>query len=141
MSESAVSTVQGTANASSAPFLQLVAQQANMAMMMLGLVPHPGSGKTSRDLDAAKMFIDQIEALQQKTKGNLTREEEKMLNQTVMSLQLAFVEAVESPSAPSADAPSGETPAAAAASAGSETAAAGTAAPEEEPRKRFSKKY
>jgi len=82
-------------------FAQLVLQQSNMAMMLLGKVPHPESGKVIQDVEAARLFIDQLEMLEAKTKGNLTKEEEALLKQTLMNLRLSFVQTVESP-APSA---------------------------------------
>jgi hypothetical protein len=81
----------------SALFAQLVIQQANMAMLLLGKVPHPQTGETVRDLEAARLFIEQLEMLEAKTKGNLSKEEAQLLNQTLMSLRMGFVEAVESP--------------------------------------------
>jgi len=53
-------------------FVQMVMQLSNMAMMLLGQVPDPQSGQTIRDLEAARLFIDQLEALEAKTRGNLT---------------------------------------------------------------------
>ena len=76
----------------SALFAHMVIQQTNMAMMMLGKVAHPETGKTIQDLEAAKLFIDQLEMLQIKTKGNLSKEEESLLKQSLMSLQMTFVE-------------------------------------------------
>ena len=76
----------------SALFAHMVIQQSNMAMMMLGKVAHPETGKTIQDLEAAKLFIDQLEMLQIKTKGNLSKEEENLLKQSLMSLQMTFVE-------------------------------------------------
>src|SRR5215831_8383263 len=81
----------------SALFAQMIIQQANMAMLLLGQMPHPETGQTLRDLDAARMFIDQLEMIEVKTKGNLNREEEQLLQRSLTSLRLAFVEAVESP--------------------------------------------
>src|SRR5262245_50246246 len=81
----------------SALFAQLVMQQASMAMMLLGKAPHPQTGKTERDLDGAKFFIDQMEMLEAKTKGNLSRQEQALLQQNLMALRLEFVEAVKAP--------------------------------------------
>lgn len=127
-------------------FAQIIMQLSNMAMMMLGKMPGPQSGENLRDLEAARHFIDQLEALEAKTKGNLSKEEVALLKQTLMALRLAFVEAVESPQ-----------PAAKSAEAVPKTAAAGKPAPapenktapaqgadattEEPSGKRFSKKY
>ena len=118
----------------SALFAQLVLQQANMATMLLGKMAHPETGQVMKDLEAARLFIDQLEMLEVKTKGNLTKEESNLLKQSLMGLRLAFVEAVESPKpqvgtepkeAPKTEAATPETP----------------AAEQEEHRKKFSKKY
>ncbi len=129
----------------SALFAQMILQQSNMAMMLLGKVPDPQSGQTIRDFEAARLFIDQLEVLESKTKGNLTKPEDALLKQTLMALRLAFVEAVESPKpAPKSDAST--TPGAAQSPPASsenktapvQSADAGT---EESSGKRFSKKY
>jgi len=121
----------------SALFAQLVMQQANLAMMLLGKVPHPETGQPAKDLEAARLFIDQLEMLEAKTKGNLTQQESGLLKQSLVSLRLAFVEAVESPA--------GDKPAAAtqAQSPGPQTPKPEPApsAPGEESHKKFSKKY
>jgi uncharacterized protein (DUF342 family) len=83
----------------SALFAQLVVQQSNMAMLLMGKVPHPQTGQTVRDIDAARLFIDQLEMLETKTKGNLTKDEEQLLKQSLMSLRMAFVQSAESPEA------------------------------------------
>ena len=122
----------------SALFAYLVMQQSNMALMLLGKTPHPESGEIARDLDAAKLFIDQLEMLEVKTKGNLSPEETNLLKQTLMTLRLSFVEAAEAP-APAVNG-SGE----AAPKASTEAAPPASEAPpaeDEEHRKKFSKKY
>src|SRR5215475_5327442 len=80
-------------------FAHLVMQQSNMAMMLMGKAPHPETGKAVRDLESAKLFIDLLEMLEAKTKGNLTKEEQNLLKQTLMAVRMGFVEAVESPAA------------------------------------------
>lgn len=131
----------------SALFAQLVMQQSNLAMMLLGKVPHPESGQSVRDLESAKLFIDQLEMLEVKTKGNLNKEETTLLKQSLMALRMAFVEAVESP-APAAK--PAETPVSAATpeTAAPETPESKTApttdagaAGETESKKRYSKKF
>ena len=59
----------------SALFAHMVMQQSSMAMMLLGKAAHPETGQIVRDLEAAKLFIDQLEMLEAKTKGNLTAPE------------------------------------------------------------------
>jgi hypothetical protein len=122
-------------------FAHLVMQQANMAMMLLGKTPHPETGEVVKDLDSAKLFIDLLEMLQVKTKGNLAKDEENLLKQSLMSLRLAFVEAVESgpqPAAAQQSANASESPKPA---DSAKPAGATPLAEEEEHRKKFSKKY
>jgi hypothetical protein len=124
-------------------FAQMIMQQSNMAMMLLGKVPDPQSGQTIRDLEAARFFIDQLEVLEAKTKGNLTKEEDALLKQSLMSLRLAFVEAVDSPkpATESSKSPAAaETPPAAAENKTAPTQSVDTVT-EESSGKRFSKKY
>lgn len=121
----------------SALFAQLVMQQANMAMLLLGKVPNPQTGETIRDIEAARLFIDQLEMLQEKTRGNLSKEEEQLLKQSLMSLHMAFVEAVETPEgakqAPEAAKPAEEKKL--------DAAPAAEAHSEEDSKKKFTKKY
>ena len=132
------SHLEDAADTLSARFAHLVVQQSSMAMMLLGKSPHPETGQTVRDLDAARFFIDQLEMLEHKTKGNLTQEEATLLKQSLMSLRLAFVESVNSP--PPAQA--GAEPAGAAASPAPDAGPKPAAAPSEsESHKKFTKKY
>ena len=126
-------------------FANMVIQQTNMAMMLLGKVAHPETGEFMRDVESAQMFIDQLEMIEAKTKGNLSKQEDALLKQALGALRMAFVEAVNEPEGqgkvaaePSAPAVPSEAPAA----AKSEQAATpdAPAAPEES-RKKFSKKY
>lgn len=78
-------------------FVQLVFQLSSLATMLLGKHPHPESGEITKDLDGARMIIDQLEMLEVKTKGNLGKEEEAILRQTLMSVRMAYVEATQTP--------------------------------------------
>ncbi len=130
----------------SALFAHMVMQQSSMAMMLLGKTPHPETGKIVRDLEAAKLFIDVLEMLEFKTKGNLSQEEAGLLKQSLMSLRMAFVEAVDSPppqneSPPDrATRPAGSSPAPEPAKTEPGSGAALTD-DQQEQRKKFSKKY
>ena len=134
-----LSGVAGGQEMMSALFAQLVMQQTNMAMMLLGKVAHPESGQTYKDVEAARLFIDQLEMLEAKTKGNLTKEETALLKQSLMNLRLAFVDAVNEP-----EPANGRSPAKDASGPASPQTSASDAAPgetAEEHRKKFSKKY
>jgi hypothetical protein len=84
----------------SALFANVVLQNANMALMCLGKTPHPETGEHIRDLEAARIFIDTLEMLEVKTKGNLDKREEGVLKQSLMSARLAFVEAASAEPSP-----------------------------------------
>jgi len=123
-------------------FIEFVMMQAQNAALFLGQIPNPQSGKGEVNLELAKMFIDQLGMLQEKTRGNLSSEEATMLRNTISNLQMAFVEVTReaksgiTPSTPAPD----DTPASAAPS--SEAAAAPEPPPAEtESRKKFTKTY
>jgi hypothetical protein len=123
----------------SALFGQMILRQANMTAMLLGKVPHP-EGQTIKDVEAAKLFIDELEMLEAKTRGNLSKEETHFLKQTLMSLRMAFVEAVEAPAAaePAKQKPPEPAAEASAAAPSGENAAS---AEKEERHTKFTKKY
>lgn len=125
-----------------AHFASMVMQNAQMALMLLGQMPHPETGQTVTDLEGARMFIDQLEMLEVKTKGNLSKDEEQLLKQSLIGTRMAFVDAIEQQEK-GAKAPAAPAPAVAAESAAPtpalETPAA--APTDDESRKKFSKKY
>ncbi len=128
----------------SALFANMIVQQTNLILMLLGATPHPESGEKLHDTEAARMFIDQLEMLEVKTKGNLTKEEAGLLKQSLMTARLAFVEAVEA--AGKTAVPAGQTAAAAdhvqdAAPDQQPSSPPSSPAAEEESRKKFTKKY
>ena len=129
----------------SALFAQMVMQQSSMAMMLLGKTAHPQTGEVVRDLEAARLFIDQLEMLQYKTKGNLTQEETALLQQSLMSLRMAFVEVVNSSPAQKESSPSQSSappgPGHVPEPSQAEPAPPATGPTEAEPRKKYTKKY
>jgi hypothetical protein len=131
----------------SALFANMIIQQTNMAMMLLGKVAHPETGQFMQDLESAKMFIDQLEMLEARTKGNLSKHEDALLKQALAALHMAFVETVDAPAAgshpePKADAPAPATESPSASAPANPPAAPSANAPAaDESRKKFSKKY
>ena len=117
-------------------FIELVMMQAQQAAMFLGHVPNPQSGQPEVNLEFARMFIDQIEMLQEKTRGNLSNEETQMLTSVLSDLRLAFLQASKNPS-PAA----GVQPTAPAVEAAPVPQATSPLESEPESRKRFSKSY
>jgi hypothetical protein len=118
----------------SALFAQLVIQQSNMAMLLMGQVPHPQTGQIVRDIEASRLFIEQLEMLEAKTKGNLTKEEDQLLKQSLMSLRMAFVQAMESPE-PEAKPPEVPAP------SENKIESPAPAPSDEDSKKKFTKKY
>jgi hypothetical protein len=115
-------------------FIELVMMQAQQAAMFLGHVPNPQTGQPEVNLEFARMFIDQIEMLQEKTRGNLSNEETQMLTSVLSDLRLAFLQASKNP-APAASQPAVQSVEVA------PTQVTAAAEPESESRKRFSKSY
>ena len=66
---------------------------AGQVLINLGLFEHPSTGKVETDLEQAKYSIDLLQILKDKMKGNLTDEEEKLLNSVLYDLRMRYVEA------------------------------------------------
>ena len=73
-------------------FIEFVMMHAQNAALFLGQIPNPKTGEAEINLDLARMFIDQLEMIQEKTRGNLTNEEAMVLRNAVSTLQMAYVE-------------------------------------------------
>jgi|SRR5690242_3400016 len=126
----------------SALFAQLILQQTNMAMMLLGKMAHPETGQVYKDVEAARLFIDQLEMLETKTRGNLTKDESGLLKHSLMSLRLAFVEAVDSPEPKQEKTGTNESGKTESQAGTQQPPAGGTGSQaDDEHRKKFSKKY
>ena len=129
-------------------FIEFVVMHAQNAALFLGQIPNPRTGAAEVNLDLARMFIDQLAMIQEKTRGNLTSEEAKVLSNALSNLQMAYVEAsggARSQAAPQPEAPEAAPPPAAAEQAARSesepSAPAKSAEPETESRKKFTKSY
>ena len=78
-------------------FIEFVMMHAQNAALFLGQIPNPKTGEAEINLDLARMFIDQLEMIQEKTRGNLTNEEAMVLRNALSNLQMAYVEAAGEP--------------------------------------------
>ncbi|MCK4667596.1 DUF1844 domain-containing protein [Candidatus Dependentiae bacterium] len=78
-------------------FIMLVRQYESSAYQFMGKVANPFSGKVERNLDTAKTFIDILLMLKDKTKGNLSTEEDKVLEVTLTNLQLNYMSELDKP--------------------------------------------
>jgi len=75
-----------------AAFENLVRMIGSNAAMVLGAYADPNTGQPMIDPDAARELIDMLDALQQKTKGNLAPEESEMLLDLLGKLKLTYLE-------------------------------------------------
>ncbi len=71
----------------------LVLSLGNAALLGIGLVPDPATNKTTVNLELARHNIEFLTMLQEKTKGNLTAEEQRLLEDILYDLRLKYVEA------------------------------------------------
>ena len=74
-----------------ASFATLVAGLRIQALIALGLVEDPVSGRPRPDRNHAKFAIDTLGVLEEKTRGNLTPEEKSLLDSVLFELRTAFV--------------------------------------------------
>lgn len=75
------------------PYLfQLVLSLQVAAMQQMGKIMNPVSGKIERNLEHAKASIDMIGMLADKTKGNLSDEEDKFINNILHELRLNYID-------------------------------------------------
>jgi hypothetical protein len=78
-------------------FVSLIMMLTSAAWQQLGKVPNPVTGKIEKEIAHAQVTIDLLVMLKEKTKGNLTADEEKMLNSTISNLQLNYADEVNKP--------------------------------------------
>ena len=120
-------------------FIEFVMMHAQNAALFLGQIPNPKTGQGEVNLELAKMFIDQLEMIREKTRGNLTNEESAVLRTTLSNLQMVYVEVTQregksaaqpgtpQPEPPPQPPPSSESPP--------------IASTKSEPKKKFTKSY
>lgn len=74
-----------------ASFDMLLMQHHTQAMLALGLIPDPATGKVIKNKSAAKFHIDMLSIIQERTKGNLSEGEAEALNGVLHNLRMMFV--------------------------------------------------
>jgi len=72
-------------------FNEFLMSIASSAFIYLGLVEHPATGRRQIDRSAAKEAIDMLVMLREKTRGNLTRGEEKFFDDLLSDLKMQYV--------------------------------------------------
>jgi hypothetical protein len=128
-------------------FIEFVMMHAQNAALFLGQIPNPKTGEAEINLDLARMFIDQLEMIQEKTRGNLTNEEAMVLRNALSNLQMAYVEVAGEPGTVRSERAQEPQPAPSQAAEESASAApeqsphVAPSEPETESRKKFTKSY
>lgn len=72
-------------------FATFILSLSSSAMLHFGDIEDPVSGKKERNLTIAKQTIDMIDMLREKTKGNLTKDEEGLMENILYELKLRYV--------------------------------------------------
>jgi hypothetical protein len=73
-------------------FVQFVMMQAQNIYYVLGKIPSPDGRPIPPNLEAAKLLVDQLEMIQEKTRSNLSAQESSILEDALKNVRLAFVE-------------------------------------------------
>lgn len=75
-----------------ADFSGLVEMFTTQALVALGMIPHPASGKAEHQLPLARHFIDLLGIIETKTAGNLSADETSLLGGTLHYLRMSYIE-------------------------------------------------
>lgn len=75
-----------------ASFAELVNLLVIQAMVGLGMMGGPGGERIPPNPEIAKHFIDMLQVLDDKTKGNLSAEEKKLLDQVLYEMRMRYVQ-------------------------------------------------
>ncbi len=86
-------------------FLAVINQLAVQAMIGLGQIDDPRSGARTPDIELARQFINQLGSLEQKTRGHLSTEETRIMQEVLQSLRMGSVELSRAASTPPPEAP------------------------------------
>ncbi len=73
-------------------FTTFVLSLSTSVLMHLGVIPSPGGSPSEPSLPLARQTIDLIALLQEKTQGNLTGEEERILQQVLFDLRMQYTD-------------------------------------------------
>ncbi len=75
-------------------FSTFVISLSTQALMHLGEIVNPISGKIDPDVPAAKQMIDMLVMIREKTGGNLNANEDRLMQDILFDLRMKYVEAV-----------------------------------------------
>ena len=92
-------------------FHHLVAMFQTLALQQLGKLINPVTGKMERDLQQARITIDMLQMIKEKTTGNLNGREGALLDSIIMELQLNYVDELKRDDQQPEEGPASEGPA------------------------------
>ena len=72
-------------------FTMLINAMAQPALLYLGEIPHPATGQPALDLEGARIQIDMLDLLRVKCRGNLTPQEDNLLESVLHQLRMRYV--------------------------------------------------
>ena len=75
-------------------FLQLLLGLQQAAMVAMGKLMNPVTGKIERNLEAARNTIDTLSAIANRTQGNLESDEQRVLTQVLTDLRMNYLDEV-----------------------------------------------
>ncbi|MEK9136294.1 MAG: DUF1844 domain-containing protein [Bacteroidota bacterium] len=81
-------------------FMQIIMMFHTLTMQQLGKIKNPITDKPERDLSGAQSSIDLLDMLKEKTKGNLSQDEERFLVNSLKELKLNYVDEAAKPEPP-----------------------------------------
>ena len=73
-------------------FASFVVGLSTEALALMGEMPHPATGERMQDLVGAQQLIDIIGILQDKTRGNLSHDEDTLIDAILFDLRMKYVE-------------------------------------------------
>lgn len=73
-------------------FVQLISSLHGAALMQMGKMKNPATDTIDRNLAQAEMTIEMLDMLKEKTKGNLSSEEEKFVSTVISEVKLNYVD-------------------------------------------------
>ncbi len=78
-----------------ASFTNFVATLRLQTLVFLGAVPNPATKQPTKDLTQAKYLIDTLSIIEEKTKGNLDKTEQDILERVLYEVRMLYVQASE----------------------------------------------
>lgn len=97
MAETRGNTFVMAAQSEALSFSAFILGLASTALVHLGATPHPETNTLTVDLVLARQSIDALNMLREKTRGNLSAEEEQLFTSVLTDLRMRFVDKSSSP--------------------------------------------